>query len=493
MTGVMWTYAATGARLVMQIGLTAILARILGPEAYGIVGMSLAVTGLLGLLVDQGLSNALIQQPDVTPRQVRTALARLLVASFAAVALCTFGAHAIAALLREPQLAVPLAALSLALVPGALASISIALLRRQLRIRALQVVNIGAYAVGYALVALPMALLGYGMWSLVAASLVQVTLTAGAYYALTRHPLVPALGGTGGLSRFGIRAASASVLSWFGEIFPGLVVGRTLGAASLGVFNAALNISRTPASALVTGGLEMLFASSARAQQSATFRQRALKTGISLVCLVSLPAFAALAAVPETVVIVLYGPRWTEAMALLPPLAFAMPPMMLAGVAGAALAGFGRPGRDLLSQAITAAAIVAGTLTAIAHSTLAVTWVILAAMCLRMALSVTMASRLSGLRIGDIARALAPGVLLAVIIAPAVRMLDTAVSTLGVHRGIVLAADAAAGALLLACGVLLLRGLIGPETRWTIGQALRRVPFGVTARLAPAFERGASR
>ena len=40
MTGVMWTYAATGARLVMQLGLTAILARLLGPEPFGIVGMA---------------------------------------------------------------------------------------------------------------------------------------------------------------------------------------------------------------------------------------------------------------------------------------------------------------------------------------------------------------------------------------------------------------------------------------------------------------------
>ncbi len=493
MTGVMWTYAATGARLVMQLGLTAILARLLGPEPFGIVGMALTVVGIVGLVVDQGLTSAMIQRPELTARQVQTAFTRLLVVSVLAASICAIGAPAIARFFREPGLVLPMAVLSLAFIPAALSSVSIALLRRQLRIRALQVVNVAAYAAGYGLLALPMALLGFGLWSLVTASLVHLTLMAIVYYALTRHPVGLARGGTGGLSRFGTRAAAAGLLSWVSETFPGMLIGRTLGATNLGVFNAAFNLARTPATAIATGGLEMLFASGARADQSATFRLRALKTGLGLVGLVSLPAFATLAAIPETMVIVLYGPKWTAAMPLLPPLALAMPPLMLAGVAGAMLAAMGRPGRDLLSQTMTAVFVTAGVLVAIGHSTLAVTWVILAAMCGRMVLSLAMAMRLAGLGRGDLVRTLTPGLLLALITAPAVNFVDGWLGSLHIHRAIVLAADAAAGVVLLTAGVFLLRGLIPVETRWPIAQALRRVPFGVTARLAPAFERGMPR
>jgi O-antigen/teichoic acid export membrane protein len=492
MTGVMWTYAATGARLVLQIGLTAILARLLGPVPFGIVGMALAVVGFVGLLVDQGLTAALIQRPELTAAQIRVAFTRLLLASLAAAAACALGATAIASFFREPALAAPMAVLSAAFIPAALSSVSVALLRRQLRIRALQIVNVAAYATGYGLLALPMALAGYGLWSLVAASLCHLVLMAIAYYALTRHPTGLLWGGTAGLSRFGTRAASAGLLSWFTETFPGMIIGRALGAAQLGVFNAAFNLARTPATAIATGGLEMLFASSARADQSATFRQRALRTGLGLVGLVSLPAFATLALVPETLVIVLYGPRWTDAMPLLPPLALAMPALMLSGVAGAMLAAMGRPGRDLLSQALAAALVAAGVLAAIGHSTLAVAWVICGAMCARMLISLLMASRLVGLNARDVAAALMPGIVLAMVVAPLVNALDSVLSHAQVHRALVLAADAAAGGALLVAGVAALRGLIQPETRWAIGQALRRVPFGLTARLAPYFEAGAA-
>jgi hypothetical protein len=88
--------------------------------------------------------------------------------------------------------------------------------------------------------------------------------------------------------------------------------------------------------------------------------------------------------------------------------------------------------------------------------------------------------------------ALWPGLLLAATIPLLVWRLDDELSAAHVHRAVVLGADAAAGAALLALGVLLLRPLIPGETRWAIGQALRRVPFGLTARLAPLFEAGAA-
>jgi O-antigen/teichoic acid export membrane protein len=282
------------------------------------------------------------------------------------------------------------------------------------------------------------------------------------------------------------------MLNWFTETFPAIIVGRSLGATSLGVFNAAFNLARTPASAIATGGLEMLFASGSRARGSEVFLQRAFRTALGLVGMVALPTFVALAVVPETVVIVLYGPLWTAAMPLLPPLALAMPAFMIAGVASAMMLSVGCPGRDMLVHALTAALVGAGVLVAIRHSTLAVAWTVFAAMHVRMVVSLALACRLAHLGWRDALMALWPGLLLAATIPLLVWRLDDELSAAHVHRAVVLGADAAAGAALLALGVLLLRPLIPGETRWAIGQALRRVPFGLTARLAPLFEAGAA-
>jgi PST family polysaccharide transporter len=488
MTGVMWTYAATAGRLLLQIGLTAVLARVLGPTPFGIVGMGIALVGLAGFVVDQGLTAALIQRPTLTDEHVRTAFTRLLVASVVVAGLGVLASGWIAAFFREPALRVPMMVLSLMLIPNALSSVSVALLRRQFRIRAVQLVSLASYATGYGLIALPLALAGAGVWSLVAASMLHFSMAAVLYYALTRHPVRLRGGGTGGLSRFGTRAATAGLLSWFVESFPGMMVGRAFGAATAGTFNAAMNLARTPATALSTGGLEMLFTSSARAEQSLVFRQRAFKVSTGLIAVVALPAFGTIALIPETLVIVLYGPKWTSAMPLLPPLALAMPALMFSGVSGALLASMGRPGRDLLVQATTAALLVAGVLVALDRSSVAVTWVILGAMIFRALLSWRITLALTELRWRDLLSALRTGAILALAIPPLVNAVDDALAMLHVHRAFVLAFDLLAGGILLAAGIVLFRRSLDPETRWAIAEALRRIPFGIMARFAPVFD-----
>ena len=66
------TAASQGITFVLNLGSTAVLARLLAPADFGLVAMVTALTGFLGMFKDMGLSAAVVQQPDVTHRQVST-------------------------------------------------------------------------------------------------------------------------------------------------------------------------------------------------------------------------------------------------------------------------------------------------------------------------------------------------------------------------------------------------------------------------------------
>src|SRR5690242_21665409 len=60
-----WSGSSVAGRQVCQVLFTIAVARMIGPEAFGIVAQAVVYIGVIGLLVDQGFSSALIQRPVV--------------------------------------------------------------------------------------------------------------------------------------------------------------------------------------------------------------------------------------------------------------------------------------------------------------------------------------------------------------------------------------------------------------------------------------------
>src|SRR5438132_5400345 len=127
-----------GARIVnamVQIGSVVVLARLLSPEDYGLVGMVSAIVGIAPLLIDLGTRDAVIQQRHITPQEI-SALFWITVAlgvGFAVLAAASgpFIAH----LYREPRLTMVAVVSSVSLVALALSYQHQALLRRAMKYR----------------------------------------------------------------------------------------------------------------------------------------------------------------------------------------------------------------------------------------------------------------------------------------------------------------------------------------------------------------------
>src|SRR6185436_19513704 len=146
---------------------------------FGLVAIAMAVIALGNLLVDSGLSVQLIRNETLSRKAVRGVftLQMLLGALLAAGAFLSI--PMITALLKQDEARPVMRALALMLIIVSSGQTSTALLRRDMRFKAIQKIQIASYVAGYAALGIPLAYAGAGVWALVWAQLVQATLCSG--------------------------------------------------------------------------------------------------------------------------------------------------------------------------------------------------------------------------------------------------------------------------------------------------------------------------
>jgi PST family polysaccharide transporter len=142
---------AQGANFFLRLGSLMVLARLLAPKDFGLVGMVTAFTGVLSLFRDFGLSAAAVQRDNVTQEQVSTLFwINMLVGGILAV-LALAMAPAIAAFYHEPRLIGVTAVVAAGFLFNAAGVQHSALLQRQMRFTALAVINTLGLVVGTAI------------------------------------------------------------------------------------------------------------------------------------------------------------------------------------------------------------------------------------------------------------------------------------------------------------------------------------------------------
>ncbi len=352
--GVRWNYLGAvgriGATFVSQIA----LARLLGPESFGLFGYSFLTVMLLGVVVEMGLPNALVQAPSLDDDAVAIALGRLLLAGAVAATGVFLAADVIAKhVFSNPQAGPVLRAMSPTLVVAAVASAATAMLSRDLEFKVIQLAALGSYVIGYLVVGVAAALMGLGVWSLVLAWHVQTLLACLIMASRSPRSLRPGAPFRRlGIAAFGRVVMVTNVINWVIDNGPHTAIGRWLGPGALGLYTVSTNLVKVPADHLVRNLQSVLLPLSARAQGNDAGIRRAYLTAMGGVGVVAFPTFTFVATTSEQVVNVLLGAKWLAATSVLVPLSLAMVLHAVEAMAGPVLNGRGEPGAELRMKAI---------------------------------------------------------------------------------------------------------------------------------------------
>jgi O-antigen/teichoic acid export membrane protein len=341
---VKWGAAATLARFVLQLGAQVVLARTLGPEIFGVFAIGLVVLTFAGFMTSFGFSWSLLQRPTVQAEDIRFALTWQVTIGLLTAASVYALAPWFANFFKEPQAQFVIQWLSLACLLTAASGPANYLLQRDLNFRAVGLIQVGSYAVGYLLVGIPMALLGWGAAALVAAWLAQASVVLLASYSLKQHPLRPLFWYAGAATAVhtGRAVFITNLVNWLLNNMDRVLIGRLLSTQALGLYNVAYNMATLPNSVLL-GALQPAFlAAGARLQDQLPRLGRVYLQMLASVLVLVVPAFVFLALVAADLVRLLYGPAWLDAGAVLQILFLSMPAYVVWGLSTPVLWHTGR-------------------------------------------------------------------------------------------------------------------------------------------------------
>jgi O-antigen/teichoic acid export membrane protein len=305
---------AQGANFLLRLGSLMVLARLLGPKDFGLVGMVTAFTGVLMLFRDFGLSSAAIQRTNVTDEQFSTLFWINMFVGVLLGLLAVACAPAIAAFYHEPRLFGVTTVLALGFLFNAAGVQHSALLQRQMRFTALAIVNTVGLIVGTA-VAIGGAKAGYGYWALVAMTVtVPLISTIGFWLTTAWVPGKPhRRAGIRSMMRFGGAITLNGLVSYVASNFEKILLGRFWGVDALGIYGRAYQLINIPTDNLNSSAGEVAFSALSRLKDDPGRLRSYFLKGYSVVLAMTLPITVACALFADDMILVLLGPKWAAA------------------------------------------------------------------------------------------------------------------------------------------------------------------------------------
>ena len=305
---------AQGADFCLRLVSLMVLARLLDPKDFGLVGMVTAFTGVLMLFRDFGLSAAAIQHTTVTEDQLSNLFWINVLAGILLALLLVAAAPAIAKFYHEPRLRAVSAVLALSFLFNAVGIQHGAMLQRQMRFTALAVINTISLVSSIAL-AIGAALAGYGYWALVVMAVAGPLIASAGFLIAAAWVPGPPRRRTGirSMMRFGGTMTLNGLVVYVASNFEKVLLGRYLGADAIGLYGRAFQLVNIPTANLNGAAGEVAFAALSRIQDDGDRLRRYFLRGYSLVLAMTVPLTLLCALFSVDVIQVFLGPKWSAA------------------------------------------------------------------------------------------------------------------------------------------------------------------------------------
>ena len=304
-------FGVQGIQFVLQI----ILARILSPENYGTLSMMIVFVNLANVFIQSGFNTALVRKKEVDEEDYSSVFwASFAIATIIYIALF-FMAPLIANFYEMPDIVAPFRTLGLMLFPGAINSIQIVKVRRELNFKKIfissTIGNIVSGAIGIA-----MAYLGFGLWSLVSQTLLSITITSLVLFVAVRwRPrLVCNFKKLSVLLSFGWKLFVASIIDVLYQDLRTFVIGKKYDSVTLGYYNRGKQFPQFIINAINTSVQSVMLPVMAKDQDEKSKVKEIMRHSIIISAYIIFPMMTGLAAVASPLISILLTDKWLPAV-----------------------------------------------------------------------------------------------------------------------------------------------------------------------------------
>ena len=323
--GVLWNsvnrFATQGIQFVFNI----LIARILLPEDYGLVAMLGIFMSVSQAFIDSGFTSALVRKNNRTETDYNTVFYFNLVISTFFCALLWFSAPAIASFYNSPELIKITRTICFTLIINAIGAVQHTHLTIEINFRSKALISIIRITIVGA-VGLWMAKHGYGVWTLVAQSLIGCSIsTILVCYIVRWHPqFLFSWQSFKEMFSFGSKLLASSLLDTvWGNIYT-IVIGKVMSPASLGIYNRAESFATFPSSniyGLVQGVSYPVLCS---IQDDIVRLREAFRKFIKSFAYIVFPMMIGLAVVADPFIRLILTDKWADSIPYLEILCFSL-------------------------------------------------------------------------------------------------------------------------------------------------------------------------
>ncbi len=298
------------------------LARLLEPEAFGLVALASVFLAFVQIFLNQGFAEAIVQREELEPEHLDTAFWVSLGMSIFLTLMSLSVAGFVAEGFNQPELTPIIRWLSLGFLLSAFNSVQQAIFRRNLAFKALALRSLVASIAG-GTVGIFMAFSGYGVWSLVGQQLTNnVTGILVLWWASDWKPgFKVSPKHFQELFNFGINILGFNLLNFFNRRSDDFLIGYFLGPTALGYYNIAYRLLLLMTNLLTNTMMQVALPTFARLQSQPEKMRKAFYTATQLSSLIAFPTFLGMIVLAPELIPFVFGENWLPSIPVMQVLA----------------------------------------------------------------------------------------------------------------------------------------------------------------------------
>ena len=323
--GVVWSSIERFSTQGVQFLIMIIMARLLTPKDYGLIGMLAIFLAVAQSLIDSGFSQALIRKQDRTDVDNSTVFYFNIVVSSALYLILFIAAPFVADFYNQPELTSVMRIVCLGVILNSLAVVQRALLTVRIDFKTQAKASLSA-AVISGCIGIVLAYCGFGVWSLVVQQLLNLSVNTLLLWIFSKWRPIAVFSWKSfhELFAFGSKLLASGLLdTLYRNIYP-IVIGKLFSASSLGHYTRAQQFSEFPSSN-VTGIIQRVTYPILCGIQDETERLEAVyRKFLKLSAFIIFPLMIGMSAVARPFIDIVLGTQWGFCGQLLQIICFAM-------------------------------------------------------------------------------------------------------------------------------------------------------------------------
>ncbi|MBS1758117.1 MAG: lipopolysaccharide biosynthesis protein [Bacteroidetes bacterium] len=314
---IIWDYIGRFGNYLVSFLISIVLTRLLSAEEFGIMAMVMVIITLASVFLDMGFNRAIIQQQQVTSLQLSTIFYINITISVLLMLICFFMAAPLAIFYKQPLIKPVFQVVSISFLLNGANLIPSALIYKQLKIRVNSfILLIGSVISG--IVGIVMAYSGYGVWSLVAQSLLSsfIVLVLTAMYIRWKPTYEFNFSAIKSLWNYGSRMFASGMLDRLYTRLDSFIIGKLYSAGTLGYYYRAQSMEGFVRTFSAGSLMETLFPYIAKHQHDLAFIKQVFLRYLHFITFVSVGLCSLLFLISKDLFILLFTERWIFAAQL---------------------------------------------------------------------------------------------------------------------------------------------------------------------------------